>query len=79
MGAERVQGNVDGRNLDGIGKNSRGRVYEEDTIADIVCFIVLLFFLQIEGKTLHQQKDYNFLYFNIHSIVVVWKQTDSIS
>lgn len=36
------------------------------------------FFLQIKGKILHQQKDYNSLYCDIHFIVVVWKQTCSI-
>lgn len=48
-----------------------------------MCFALLHFTdivsLQIEGKTLHQQKDYDLLYGNTCFIVVVWKWTHSIS
>ena len=35
-------------------------------------------FLQIEGKTLHQQKDYNLLYCDTVFTAVVWYQTYNI-
>lgn len=38
-----------------------------------------LFVLQIEGKTLHQQKDYNLLYCHTGFIVVMWNQTLNMS
>lgn len=36
-------------------------------------------FLQIEGKALHQQKDYNLLFCDIHFFVEVWNRTHNIS
>ena len=39
----------------------------------------MLHFLQTEGKTLHQQKDYDSLYCDTEFIVVVWNQNCSIS
>ena len=41
------------------------------------CFF--FFFPQIDGKTLHQQGDYNVLYFDTPSIVMVRNQTCNIS
>ena len=35
-------------------------------------------FLQIENKTLHQQKDYNLLYCYTGFVVVVWYPTNNI-
>ena len=35
-------------------------------------FLIFKIVLQIEGKTLHRQKDYDLLYGNNRFIVVVW-------
>lgn len=42
---------------------------------NVLCFIALtdIVSLQIKGKTLHQQKDYDLLYDDTCFIVVVWK------
>lgn len=45
----------------------------------LLCSSQILRFLQIENKTLHQQKDSDSLYCNPHFIEGVWKQTCSIS
>lgn len=52
-------------------------------IPDFIALYLLHFtdvaFLQSEGKTLHQQKDYDSLYCDSHFIEVVWKWNRNIS
>lgn len=45
----------------------------------LLCLTDVAFFLQIEGKTFHQQKDYDLPYCNSWFSAVVWDQTCSIS
>ena len=53
----------------------RRKEYLVDTPVFTYCSSWIFHFLQIEGKTLHQQKDGNSLYCDAHFFAVVWKQT----
>lgn len=55
------------------------KISEAHLVSSCFTDVAFFFFKQIEGKTLHKQRNYNLLYCDNHFMVVVWNQTYSIS